>query len=412
MSNQRSETWGLRTQQVSTNRAVDDGSREEGSQQWGEASREGDVKGRQGGYVQYESQVQDNIRSRVVASGNHSQGTINRDNRPNISYFCNRCKKCVKEQGYTAGYTHEQHIADCWPDGVEGTDYIECKLCKFAALKITQHVKIKHNLSKEEYEVSHGPVKCTATTQNYSRSGSQNGDWIKRKKEAGEDLSGYIAKMGAAVSRSIMSNSEERTRRADVMAGLNRTPEARERSSRAAKITSARSEIQEQRATALANWRKNNFEEFYETCFKAMLNSPIKVSKPERVLREFLPPGFSYGYIVKSERLRHINKSCRKQVDFADPDRNIYIEMDGHHHFMVKFNETLDSLELIKEKDRILDRLIVERGGTLIRISYDQFSYKGGGHFTEPCLRRLYDILQDPQPGVHCIGDAYNGVNT
>lgn len=358
--------------------------------------------------MQHESQVQDDNGPRSVTSGNHSEKAQHRDDRPIVSYFCNKCKKCVKSPGYTEGYTHEQHIADCWPGGVEGIDYVECKLCKFAALKITQHVKTKHNLTKEEYEEKYGVVKCESTTKKYSTSGSQNGGWISRKKEQGEDLSGYFAKMGAAVSRSIMSDPKERNRRAQIMGSLNKTSEARERSTITAKKTSTRPEILEQRTIVLREWRKNNFEEFYETCFKAMINSPIKVSKPEKVLRAFLPPGFSYGYIIKSERLKHINKSCRKQVDFADPNRNIYIEVDGHHHFMVKFNETPETLELIKEKDRILDSLIVERGGTLIRISYDQFSYKNGGYFSEPCLRRLYDILQDPQPGVHRIGEAYN----
>ena len=96
--------------------------------------------------MQYESQIQDNEWICTESCGDNTKKII--DSRPIIQYFCNKCGKCVKKAGYTAEYTHEQHIKDCWPNGVENVDYVECKLCKFAGLKITMHVKKEHNIGR------------------------------------------------------------------------------------------------------------------------------------------------------------------------------------------------------------------------------------------------------------------------
>jgi len=55
----------------------------------------------------------------------------------------------------------------------------------------------------------------------------------------------------------------------------------------------------------------------------------------------------------------------------------------------------------------MLDAHVEAHGWTLVRISYDQFSYKDGGRFSEACLRKLFELLLAPVPGVHRIGEAY-----
>lgn len=274
-------------------------------------------------------------------------------------------------------------------------------------MKITQHVKTKHDLTKIEYEENYGPVKCTATTQNYSRSGSHNGDWIRRKKAAGEDLTEYIKKMGEAVSRSIMNNPEERLRRAEMMSSVNRTPEAREKSSRTAKITSARPDIIERRTATLRKWRNENWEDFYEKCVKRFSFSEYRMSNPELNLQNILESiegyNFTWSQIVKSDAFE--NKSKRKQVDFGDKNLRVYVEFDGIHHF--KCLKSREEFERNRRNDAVLDEHVEKHAWTLIRISYDQYDPKCTLSFKESCLRRLYDILKDPTPGVHRIGDSY-----
>lgn len=265
-------------------------------------------------------------------------------------------------------------------------------------------------MERSEYEEKYGLLKCSKSLEKIKIAAKNNGDWINRKKEVGEDLSEYKSKMGAAVSQSIMSNPDERLRRAGLMGQLNKRDSARKRSSDTAKITSARPEILENRAKQLKNWRDENPEEFYDICFLKMINAPVNHTKPEKILYDLLPKNFTYGQIIKSDKFKKINKSGRKQLDFGNEEKTIYIEFDGHHHFMVKFNETEETLKLIQEKDRIVNEIINERKLTLIRISYDQFSYKKKGYFKSECLERLNEILDNPIHGVHYIGTAYNKV--
>ena len=408
MSDQRSETWRPGHQQGPANRETGNSFDQKFDQQREEASCQGDAEGRTDSGLQYESQVQDDDRTRSPLGRDHSKASFNRDDRPNPGYFCNRCKKCIKKVGYTAEYTHEQHIADCWPGGVEGVDYVECRLCKFVALKITQHVRTKHGLTKEEYEKLYGSVRCAVTANNYSAVNAKNGDWIRRKKESGEDLTEYTKKMGVAVSHSIMSNPEERRRRARLMGSLNKTPKARERSSTVAKLTSSRPEILERRTTALRNWRNENWEDFYEKCVKRFSFSEIRMSNPEVCLRSILENiqgyNFVWSQVIKSDTFE--NKSKRKQVDFGDKTLRVYVEFDGIHHF--KCFKIREDFERTQRNDVALDDHIEKHGWTLIRISYDQYDPKSKFLFKESCLKMLYEILQNPTPGVHRIGLAYN----
>jgi hypothetical protein len=312
-------------------------------------------------------------------------------------------------------------MIDCvLKNGKIGIDFLECKLCKYVGKKLTNHIKLHHFMTKREYEALHGATTCSKTHDTYVKVGAVNANWIERKKAAGEDLTEYKRKMGAAVSKSIMSNHLERERRSEQMAKNNRTPEARYKASETAKITSARPEVLARRTEALRKWRNENWEEFYNKCFLTMSNVPIRVTIPERVLQNVLdntPYEFTYGQIVKSDIFKSLNKSCRRQVDFANVDCNLYVEFDGNHHFMRRHDQTQEQHEIVKKKDAALDQVVIDRGWTLIRISYDQFVYAKKSsvtpsHFKESCLKRLFELLQNPTPGVHHIGEAYTPLTT
>ena len=130
-------------------------------------------------------------------------------------------------------------------------------------------------------------------------------------------------------------------------------------------------------------------------------------SRPEKLLFEIVSNVSGYCFkrnqTVKSNNFA--NKSKRKQIDIADKQRRVYIEYDGQLHFkQTKFNQ-LDSVKL---KDKLLDEHITQHNWTLIRVSCDQFSYRKSDYgFKRGCLDRIFQILDNPTPGVHYIGKAY-----
>lgn len=130
-------------------------------------------------------------------------------------------------------------------------------------------------------------------------------------------------------------------------------------------------------------------------------------SKPERLLRELVQK-FDFDFIA-NQRLHDkliTSKSHRKQVDLMNHNLGIVIEFDGVYHFKAIKGE--QTLEETKKRDAELDAAIIRQELTLIRISYDQFSYKDGGKFSDDCLKQLFELLRNPNPGVHYIGNAYN----
>jgi hypothetical protein len=277
-----------------------------------------------------------------------------------------------------------------------------------------KHLSAVHGVTSIQYLEQHpnAQVKCSKTRERYSCQNKKNGDWIERRKAAGDDLSDYREKMGQAVSDAIMSNPEERQRRARQMAKNNRMPEARQRSRETAIKTSARPEIQRARAERLRRWREENFEEFYEKCVKAAHS--VWFSKPELALKPILDSvegyRFKHNQVVKSEQFQ--NKSKRKQVDYGDKSLRTYVEFDGIIHFesRVKGQKTYEKIQV---QDSMLDHHVIQHGWTLIRISYDQFIYGkqedgSPGRFKDECIRQLLEHLRDPQPGVYRIGEAYN----
>ena len=297
----------------------------------------------------------------------------------------------------------------CWPNGVADEDFIECKLCKFAGMKITQHVKNIHGMTKEDYIRLHGKVIAPASSKNYKKSG--NWDWINREKANGNDLSEYRMTMSKSVSEAIIANPEERKRRAVLLGKLNKRDDFRKRSSDAAKITSARPEILEARTKRLQEWQKQNPDIFFEKCivpFVTWTTKGPKFTKPELLLRQILTEfsefSFNYGQIIKSEKLLVTNKSGRKQVDFGDLKKGVYIEFDGKHHFEAIF-QTPEEFQRTQLKDKILDEIIIERNLMLIRISYDQYHPKNG--FSDDCISQLVNSLANIQCSVVKIGKQY-----
>ena len=129
-------------------------------------------------------------------------------------------------------------------------------------------------------------------------------------------------------------------------------------------------------------------------------------SKPEMRLGEVLAlfDGFKFtrNQVVKSETF--VTKSKRKQVDYADKIKRVYVEFDGIRHFRAISGE--DLLQ-IKERDRMLNEHVERNGWTLIRVSHDVFKYARGGHFTAEAVEEIGRLLRDLRPGVHFVGSSY-----
>jgi hypothetical protein len=130
------------------------------------------------------------------------------------------------------------------------------------------------------------------------------------------------------------------------------------------------------------------------------------MTHPEKSLQEILKKyndyNFKWSQIIISETFIP-NKTLRKQIDFGDHNKKIYIEFDGIRHF--KCVQSKDEFERTQKMDLLLNEYIVLNNFTLIRISYDQYkNFK----FNLACLIRLNEILSNPASGVHYIGDAYN----
>lgn len=293
--------------------------------------------------------------------------------------------------------THEEHVLRHWPNGVEGVDYVECRLCYYAGVKITQHVKAAHGIERDEYIEAYGPVQAEVTRQRYREVGRQNGNWIGRANERGDDLTEYKRYMGERVRESIMSNDAERKRRSDlakrVLATWAQSEEGRRSSSETAKRTSSRPDIRETRGIALVQTRKGSqFENAVLEALRALF--PNVTWKRNHIL-------------TSNDRRRFVSISGRRQIDIIGSN-GVMIEVDGHQHF----NETMFSakgdhpLYSSSVKDNEIDDYVTVNGLTLIRIAYDQYSYRKR-ELSQECKNELIRLMMDIRPGIHRIGDAY-----
>ena len=341
--------------------------------------------------------------SQIQDAGDGEDVAIVADQRAGTKHRCGRCDRIFK---YETSF--KKHVESCQKEQKEeGVDFVKCEICGIKAKTLSKHITQVHCVSKEAYALQHADARITCDNSNVVfKARGQNFAWLKRAKECGDDLTEYKVKVGKAVSAAIMNNPEERARRAAQMAANNRTDAARELSRNTAKRTSARPEILKARSERLAKWREMNFDDFYEKCIMAMHSTWH--SKPEltlfEILRNIKDYEFKHNQVIKSDTFNNVSK--RKQVDIADASLRVYVEFDGIIHFEPRIKGAL-KLSEIQNSDKLLDEHIVRHGWTLIRISYDQFSYKEGGRFKESCLKLLFEHLRNPQPGVHCIGDAY-----
>lgn len=303
---------------------------------------------------------------------------------------------------------------------IENKDFVICKICNFHGQNIGIHLKKIHNIDARVYCKQYN---CKTTSEisaeiyriERSKKFDGYGDYYSYCKVNNIDLTEYKKKCGETNSKLIMSNIEERKKRSERMSRLvekqNNDPNIIRIRSETAKRTSSRPEIQKERSDRLKKWRDNNPEEFYEKCIKKMIKSYN--SRPEQKLFQFLKEiiefNFKRNQFVISKNF--ITKSKKKQVDFGDKNKRIYIEYDGVLHFSKKIKK--QDLELTQKKDKLLDEHILKHKWVLIRISYDQYVNKNNlekSFFKQECLDKIIEILNNPSPGIYRIGKAYSEI--
>lgn len=343
------------------------------------------------------------------------------DHRGKTIYICRRCIVSHKSFKTTSLESIKNHVKKCKINNIKSyelnKDYVVCQECNQHGLSISSHITKIHKITLKEYKRKYkSPTICQKSSNNYGDAGKGRKGWLEIARENGVNVSEKLKIIGEKISATIMSNSEERKRRSNLLKELQpllNTPEAKQKMSDSAKKTSARPDIQQQRSERLANWRKENPEDFKIKCTEKMLAAkPKKItwfSKPEKLLFEYLKsiPGFNFRFnqIIKSYLFNW--KSKRKQIDMADKKSNIYVEFDGPTHFKSMGRE--EALLEVKRRDALLEEHIKNNNLILIRISYDQFKdkRKNGGIFKEDCLIKINKILNDKIPGIYKIGIYY-----
>ena len=182
---------------------------------------------------------------------------------------------------------------------------------------------------------------------------------------------------------------------------LQHTPAMKQRYSETAKRTSARSDIQAQRAEQLKRWRDANPEAFMEITRKAQ-GSP-KRSKMETLLEPWLTElGFTRNVQLRAE-------GQRKQVDFVNRLTGTVIEVDGPWHFLPIRGSAY--LGKVQQRDRMLDREILARSWRMIRISMQHFKSHTGE--VDPTVwQQVQTLLQhQTESGIWCFGSLYESVS-
>ena len=311
--------------------------------------------------------------------------------------YCTKCKP--KESHRKSKFDNASDFFGL----VEGADFVVCSVCGFHAKSLGTHVSKVHGIAADEYKKTHQII-CQKSIETYRNQNGENGDWIERAKDRGEDISDYCERMGNAVRDSILSNPEDRKRRAGVMAAVNRSEVMRKKASDTAKKTSARRDIQLQRVARIHAWQKANPDKFANIISKL---TTIWNSKPESLLYHEMTKRTQFNFRrhqkLRSEKFLSFYK--QKDIDIGDTAKRVYIEYDGPLHFK---QTTMNQLANVQEKDRLLDEHIIEQGWVLIRVGYDQFSYRKSDYgFLADCLAKIDEILNDPKPGVHRIENVY-----
>jgi len=292
----------------------------------------------------------------------------------------------------------------------KNADYVECQICGYCNKKIMLHLKAKHNINRKNYEKTYKSLTiCENSSKSYSNAGMGRENWITIAQREGKDLTEYKEKLSKTISKTVMSDPDERERRSKLMIEINnvqkQNPEYIKSLSERAKKTSARPDIIEKRSAQLKRWRDNNPEEFKSQCTDHMLTYK---SKPEKILLNIITnkyDGFKGNQFIIDDMFLQTSKAKRKQVDIANIKEKILIEFDGHFHF--KNVEKFNNLEISKLRDSLLNEYASKNDYTLIRISHDQFIYKNKNEFKPECLEQLFKLIDEKIPGVYKIGELY-----
>lgn len=223
------------------------------------------------------------------------------------------------------------------------------------------------------------------------------------------DLESWRKKIGERVSAAIRTNPDEIVRRKELakttIGAWARSDEGRRKSSETAKVVSLRPEIMRSRSKNLKRWRDDNPEDFYQKSIVAMHNAFH--SKPQQRLFELckkMDNGFEQNQLLWNAAFTTITK--RRQIDILHREKKIIVEFDGPYHF--KHLKEGDNVEMVKQKDHELNEVAVSLGYTVIRISYDQYSYRGGGTFADVVLGTIDGLVLCPESGLYRMGAAYD----
>lgn len=335
------------------------------------------------------------------------------NNKGKFNYFC---KYCIKRHHFHCRKKSKiiEHIKKC-KDEIskleEYKDYVKCKICNFHGQSLGKHIIKFHNLSVSFYNKKYGVCISEKSKQKFSLVNKENGCWIAREKAKGTDLSDYYKRNGLAVSKAIMANPESRKKRSEnmkkIITNLLLDPKYIKFLSDNAKITSARIDIQAQRAEKLKKWREKNPEKV-----NLIIENMLKTfqSKPEKMLFGFVSKienfNFRKNQFIKDEIFS--NKTNKKQLDMSDKSKKIIIEYDGEMHFKNFFGEEI--LCMRQKRDKELNDYVLNNNYLLIRVSYDQFIDKQNiknCKFKFGALKQLVKILKQNKPGVYKIGEAY-----
>lgn len=324
-----------------------------------------------------------------------------------VVYPPGRTRDCVCGRSFSEKQQKSHRLkCDAWlARHTDGTDYVGCKICGKLGYSLKSHVVKEHALDKLTYERVYGPLVCDESRRRYSE--TSNYDWINRAKAAGDDISAWKEKLSLAISNGIMSSPAAIQARRENLSNLNKTDDYRKRSSDTAKKTSARQDIQQRRACTLKKWREENPEVFYSACVARMITSYQSVPEKKlfELVSELYPNQFKRGQQIRRIGKFTSVKSGTRQIDILDTRNKIVIEFDGPRHFVNLTKK--DTLEHIRIKDQELNKVLVDEGFTVIRVSCDTFTYKSGGKFDESCVKLICEAIEKKYRKLILIGEKY-----
>jgi hypothetical protein len=301
-----------------------------------------------------------------------------------------------------------RHAEDCLlVIGKENIDYVNCILCEYQAVCLTAHIRRIHNLSIDDYT---GKISADSSFERKSKALKGKENWVARMRRIHPELiEEKLNEMGRNVSLSIMNDSQERERRADLMTSLWSTHRERliESSSRIAIKTSKDPKVLKQRSLQLKNWRDSHYDDFIEKCTKAMIStwhSKGEKATVAMLVAKYPQCSFKNNDIIYREAFT--NKSKRHQLDVVSRENKIIVEYDGPIHF--KNIPSWNQLEKVQKRDEEVNA-VLSKEYLVIRISYDQWHEKRG--FTPTSLEQINKEINEHlvsfNPHFIKIGEAY-----